>query len=96
MGQVLHRCATTTYAVRAAIQRSKASNAEFAEQYGVNQKTIRKWRSRKSVEDAPMGPKRFARPSCHPRKKRRASPFANTRFCRWTTVFKCYKRRSRI
>lgn len=57
MGQVLHRCATTTYAVRAAIQRSKASNAELAEQYGVNQKTIRKWRSRKSVEDAPMGPK---------------------------------------
>ena len=57
MGQILHRCATTTYAVRAAIQRSKASVAELAEQYGVNQKTIRKWRSRKSVEDAPMGPK---------------------------------------
>ena len=57
MGQVLHRCATTTHAVRAAIQRSKASVAELAEQYGINQKTVRKWRSRKSVEDAPMGPK---------------------------------------
>lgn len=57
MGQVLHKCATTTHAVRAAIQRSKALVAEIAEQYGVNQKTVRKWRSRKSVEDAPMGPK---------------------------------------
>lgn len=57
MGHVLHSCATTTHAVRAAIQRSQASVAEIAEQYGVNQKTVRKWRSRGSVEDAPMGPK---------------------------------------
>lgn len=57
MGQVLHERATTTYAVRKAIQRSKASVAELAEQYGINQKTVRKWRSRKSVEDPPMGPK---------------------------------------
>lgn len=57
LGQILHECATTTYAVRKAIQRSKASVAELAEQYGINQKTVRKWRSRKSVEDAPMGPK---------------------------------------
>ena len=57
MGQVLHSCATTTHAVRKAIQRSQASVAELAEQYGVNQKTIRKWRSRDGVEDAPMGPK---------------------------------------
>lgn len=57
MGQVLHSCATTTHAVRKAIQRSQASVAELAEQYGVNQKTVRKWRSRASVEDAPMGPR---------------------------------------
>ena len=57
MGQVLHSSATTTYAVRAAIQRSQASVAALAEQYGINQKTVRKWRARKSVEDAPMGPK---------------------------------------
>jgi hypothetical protein len=57
LGQILHECATTTYAVRKAIQRSKASVAELAEQYGINQKTVRKWRSRKSVENAPMGPK---------------------------------------
>ncbi len=56
-GQVLHECATTTYAVRKAIQRSKASVSELAGQFGINQKTVRKWRARKSVEDAPMGPK---------------------------------------
>lgn len=57
MGQVLHGCATTAHAVRAAIQRSKASVPQIAEQYGLNQKTVRKWRRRKAVEDAPMGPK---------------------------------------
>ena len=57
MGQVLHGCATTTHAVRAAIQRSKASVPQIAEQYGLNEKTVRKWRKRKHVEDAPMGPK---------------------------------------
>lgn len=57
MGQVLHNCATTTHAVRATIQRSQASVAEIAEQYGINQKTVRKWRARQSVEDKPMGPK---------------------------------------
>ena len=58
VGQVLHDCATTTHAVRAAIQRSKASVANLAGQYGINQKTVRKWRARKSVEDMPMGPKK--------------------------------------
>ena len=51
-----------THAVRKAIQRSQASVSELAEQYGINQKTVRKWRSRKSIEDAPMGPKN---PSVH-------------------------------
>ncbi len=57
MGQVLHGSATTTHAVRAAIQRSKASVQELSEHYGINPKTVRKWRKRSSVEDAPMGPK---------------------------------------
>jgi transposase InsO family protein len=57
MGQVLHNCATTTHAVRAAIQRSQASVSEIAEQFGINQKTVRKWRARQSVEDEPMGPR---------------------------------------
>ena len=57
MGQVLHGSATTTHAVRAAIQRSQASVAELAERYSLNEKTVRKWRKRMSVEDARMGPK---------------------------------------
>ena len=56
MGQVLHNSATTTHAVRAAIQRSQASVSAIAERYGINQKTVRKWRARQSVEDKPMGP----------------------------------------
>ncbi|TKD47851.1 MAG: IS481 family transposase [Mesorhizobium sp.] len=57
MGQILHGSATTTHAVRAAIQRSKASLKELAAQYGLNQKTVAKWRKRSFVHDAPMGPK---------------------------------------
>ena len=57
MGQVLHGSATTTHAVRAAIQRSKASVQELSQRYGINPKTVQKWRKRGSVEDAPMGPK---------------------------------------
>ncbi len=57
MGQILHGSAKTTYAVRAAIQRSKATIAELAEKYDLNPKTVMKWRRRQSVEDMPMGPK---------------------------------------
>jgi transposase-like protein len=57
MGQILHGSAKTTHAVRAAIQRSKATLAELAEQYGLNPKTVMKWRNRVSLEDLPMGPK---------------------------------------
>lgn len=57
MGQVLHGCAATTHAVRAAIQRSRASNAELSRTYGVNPKTVAKWQKRDGVDDAPMGPK---------------------------------------
>ena len=57
MGQILHGSAKTTHAVRAAIQRSKASISDLAEQYDLNPKTVRKWRKRTTIEDAPMGPK---------------------------------------
>ena len=57
MGQILHGSATTTHAVRTAIQRSKAPLKELAAQHGLNQKTVAKWRKRSFVHDAPMGPK---------------------------------------
>ena len=57
MGQVRHGSATTTHAVRAAIQRSQASIAELSRELGINPKTVAKWRKRSSVEDLKTGPK---------------------------------------
>lgn len=58
MGQVLHRKAKTTHAVRREIQLCKESVAKAAKKYNVNPKTILKWRKRGTVEDAKMGPKK--------------------------------------
>jgi hypothetical protein len=57
MGQVLHGSATTTEAVRRAIQHSQESLRSLAKRYGVNPKTIAKWRVRTSVSDLPTGPR---------------------------------------
>lgn len=57
MGQVLHGCATTTEAVRRAIQNSQESLRALAKRYGINQKTVAKWRERETVADLPTGPK---------------------------------------
>ena len=56
MGQVCHGSATTTHAVRAALQRSQASLAQLKE-LGINPKTVAKWRKRATVEDLKTGPK---------------------------------------
>ncbi len=57
MGQVLHGSATTTEAVRRAIQHSQESLRALAKRYGINQKTVAKWKRRTSVADLPTGPK---------------------------------------
>ena len=57
MGQVLHGSATTTEAIRRAIQNSQESLRALAKRYGINQKTVAKWRNRTSVADVPTGPK---------------------------------------
>lgn len=57
MGQVLHGSATTTPAVRQAIKESRESLRVLADRFGVNPKTIAKWRSRDSVADLKTGPK---------------------------------------
>jgi transposase-like protein len=57
MCQVLHGSATTTEAVRRAIQHIQASLRALAEPYGINQKTVAKWKKRGSVSDLPTGPK---------------------------------------
>ena len=57
MGQVLHGSATTTEAIRRAIQHSQESLRALAKRYGINQKTVAKWKKRTSVADLPTGPK---------------------------------------
>jgi hypothetical protein len=57
MGEVLHRSAKTTHAIRAELQRSEASVAQLAKRFGINEKTVLKWRKRRSVDDMPMGEK---------------------------------------
>jgi hypothetical protein len=57
MGQVLHGCAKTTEAVRRIIQNSQESLNILSKRYAINPKTVSKWKKRKNVEDAPMGPK---------------------------------------
>ena len=46
MGQVLHGSATTTEAVRRAIQRSEESVRALARRYLISPMTVQKWRQR--------------------------------------------------
>ena len=57
MASVLHGSARTTPRLRAEFQTSKESTRTLAARYGVNPKTVAKWRGRKTTCDAPMGPK---------------------------------------
>ena len=57
MGQVLHGSATTTEAVRRAIQDSQESLRALAKRHGINPKTVAKWKKRDSLGDLPTGPK---------------------------------------
>ena len=56
MGQVLHGSARTTEAIRRAIQ-DEASLRSLAKRYGINPKTVAKWRHRSSPADHRTGPK---------------------------------------
>ena len=57
MGQVLHGSATTTEAIRRAIQRSQESVRALAQRHGISPTTVQKWRKRQTAFDAAMGPK---------------------------------------
>jgi transposase InsO family protein len=56
MGQVLHGSATTTEAIRRAIQNSQESLMALSKRHGINPKTVAKWRKRTTVLDAKTGP----------------------------------------
>src|SRR6202140_5390015 len=57
MGQILHGCATTTEAIRRAIQHSQESLRSLSRRYGINPKTVAKWKKRGFVADLPAGPR---------------------------------------
>src|SRR3712207_4554420 len=59
MGEVLHGSATTTEAVRRAIQAREESVRALARRYGISPTTVQKWRKRTTVADARMGPKQI-------------------------------------
>ena len=56
MGQVLHRSATTTEAIRQAIQHSQESMRSEARRHGINPNTVAKWKKRESTVDRRTGP----------------------------------------
>ena len=56
MGQIHHGSATTTAAIRRAIQHSQASLRQLAKRYGINPKTVAKWKKRHSTADRKTGP----------------------------------------
>ena len=57
MASVLHGSARTTPRLRAERKASKESSRALAAAYGLNPKTVAKWRGRAETADAPMGSK---------------------------------------
>src|SRR3982751_6932178 len=58
MAGVLHGSARTTPRIRAELQASQEATRVLAVRYGLNPKTVAKWRKRTTTADQPMGPKR--------------------------------------
>jgi transposase InsO family protein len=58
MAASLHGSARTTPRVRAELQASQEATRALAARYGLNPKTVAKWRKRTTTADAPMGPSR--------------------------------------
>jgi len=61
MKKPLHKRATTTRKIRRLIQNSPERNPALAQRWGVNVKTIAKWKTRQTVDDAPFQQKRHGR-----------------------------------
>jgi transposase InsO family protein len=58
MAAGLHGSARTTPRIRAELQAAQAPARVLAARYGLNPKTVAKWRKRTTTADAPMGPRR--------------------------------------
>src|SRR5215213_9956647 len=58
MASLLHGSARTTPRVRAELQAAQGTTRALAARYGLNPKTVAKWRRRTTTADRPMGPSR--------------------------------------
>jgi transposase InsO family protein len=58
MAAGVHGSARTTPRVRAELQAAQGSTRALAARYGLNPKTVAKWRKRPTIADQPMGPRR--------------------------------------
>lgn len=56
-GHVLPGSATTTAVIHRALQHNQESLRSLTKRYGINQKTVAKWKQRSSVADLPTGPR---------------------------------------
>ena len=75
IGQVLHGSATTTEAVRRAIQVSEESVRALARRHGISPTTVQKWRKRRTTADARMGPKEARSTTLSPEQEAMAVAF---------------------
>ena len=86
MGQILHRSATTTAAIRRAIQHSQESLRALARRHGINPKTVAKWRKRDSTADRRTGPSVPKSTVLSVEQEAIIVAFPSTRCCRSTTA----------
>jgi len=96
MGQILHGCATTTEAIRRAIQNSQESLRALAKRYGINQKTVAKWKQRETAADLPTGPKEAKSTVLSIEEEAIIVAFDGIRYCRSTIASMRSNQLSRI
>jgi len=94
MGQVLHGSATTTEAIRRAMRHSEESLRALAQRYGINQKTVAKWKKRASVADLPTGPREPRSTVLSVAEEAIIVAFRRHPCCRWMAVSTRSNRRS--
>jgi hypothetical protein len=97
VGQILHASATTTGVVRRAIQSSSDSLRALATCYGINPKTVPKWKKRTGARGSSHGSAHPALDGAQHRRRGGDRPrFAATERCRWTIACTRFSRPSHI
>ena len=93
-GVTLH-FATTTAAICRAIQHSQESLRDLGKRYGINTKTVARWRSRSSVQDRSTGPKQAQSTALSAEDEAVVVAFRRHTSCRWITACMPFRPTSR-